>query len=132
MLYQAKCATINIFPNTSYATQSHAGLNRNRVNTPNQNNIYHPLKWIARTATCKVVFKIVHTVPLYVVAAFKSPESRAPDRVLLSALQLISVPLYAVTAYYHSLVLLTGMNGKESEKRKARHQPRQNRELIEE
>lgn len=60
---------------------------------PKWTNIYPPLKGIARIATCKVVFEIIRAVLFYAVVTFKSPESRAPDSVLLPALHLLSLSL---------------------------------------
>ncbi|CAK8541646.1 unnamed protein product [Lathyrus sativus] len=60
---------------------------------PKWTNIYPPLKGIARIATCKVAFEIIRAVLFYAVVTFKSPESRAPDSVLLPALHLLSLSL---------------------------------------
>lgn len=60
---------------------------------PKWTKIYPPLKGIARIATCKVVLEIIRAVLFYAVCTFKSPESRAPDSVLLPALHLLSLSL---------------------------------------
>lgn len=44
-------------------------------------------------ATCKVVLEIIRAVLFHAVVTFKSPESRAPDSVLLPALHLLSLSL---------------------------------------
>lgn len=60
---------------------------------PQWTKIYHPLKGIARIATCKVVLEIIRAVLFYAFYTFKSAESRAPDSVLLPALHLLSLSL---------------------------------------
>ncbi|CAA0842859.1 E3 ubiquitin-protein ligase PRT6 [Striga hermonthica] len=60
---------------------------------PRWTKIYHPLKGIARIATCKTLLHIVRAVLFYAVFTDKSAASRAPDSVLLTALHLLALAL---------------------------------------
>ncbi|GER43525.1 E3 ubiquitin-protein ligase ubr1 [Striga asiatica] len=60
---------------------------------PRWTKIYHPLKGIARIATCKTLLHIVRAVLFYAVFTNKSAASRAPDGVLLTALHLLALAL---------------------------------------
>lgn len=60
---------------------------------PRWTKVYPPLNGLARTATCKVVLQMIRSVLYYAVFMDKSPSSRAPDGVLLTALHLLYLAL---------------------------------------
>ncbi|KAF5747551.1 putative ubiquitin ligase E3 alpha [Tripterygium wilfordii] len=60
---------------------------------PRWTKIFPPLNGVARVATCRTVFKIVHAVLFYAILSDKLSEKRVPDSVLLTALHLLSLAL---------------------------------------
>ncbi|KAH6824842.1 hypothetical protein C2S53_010917 [Perilla frutescens var. hirtella] len=60
---------------------------------PRWTKIYPPLKGIAKIATCKTLLQIVRAVLFYAVFTDKLSSPRAPDGVLLTALQLLALAL---------------------------------------
>ncbi|PIN03040.1 putative ubiquitin-protein ligase of the N-recognin family [Handroanthus impetiginosus] len=60
---------------------------------PRWTKIYHPLRGIAKIATCKTLLQIVRAVLFYAVFTDKLTSSRAPDGVLLTALHLLALAL---------------------------------------
>ncbi|KAL2502824.1 E3 ubiquitin-protein ligase [Forsythia ovata] len=60
---------------------------------PKWTKIYYPLRGIAQIATCKTLLQIVRAVLFYAVFSDEATASRAPDRVLLTALHLLALAL---------------------------------------
>ncbi|KAI3447694.1 hypothetical protein Pfo_004359 [Paulownia fortunei] len=60
---------------------------------PRWTKIYHPLRGIAKIATCKTLLQIVRAVLFYAVFTDEPTSSRAPDGVLLTALHLLALAL---------------------------------------
>lgn len=60
---------------------------------PRWTNIYHPLRGVAKIATCKTLLQIVRAVLFYAVFSDKLTTPRAPDGVLLTALHLLALAL---------------------------------------
>lgn len=60
---------------------------------PRWSKIYHPLKGIAKVATCKTLLQIVRAVLFYAVFSDQRTTPRAPDSVLLTALHLLALAL---------------------------------------
>ncbi|KAL6496213.1 hypothetical protein OROGR_029471 [Orobanche gracilis] len=63
------------------------------IQLPRWTKIYHPLRGIAKIATCKTLLQIVRAVLFYAVFSDKPATSRAPDGVLLTALHLLALAL---------------------------------------
>ncbi|KAL6528691.1 hypothetical protein OROMI_029336 [Orobanche minor] len=63
------------------------------IQLPRWAKIYHPLRGIAKIATCKTLLQIVRAVLFYAVFSDKPATSRSPDGVLLTALHLLALAL---------------------------------------
>ncbi|KAL9150429.1 hypothetical protein ABFS82_12G167600 [Erythranthe guttata] len=60
---------------------------------PRWTKIYHPLRGIAKIATCRTLLQVIRAVLFYAVFSDKVTSSRAPDGVLLTALHLLALAM---------------------------------------
>jgi hypothetical protein len=71
----------------------YCGVSALTTQLPRWRMIYPPLKGLARIGTCKATFQIISSALYYALQSGTSVKSRAPDGVLITALQLLSLSL---------------------------------------